>query len=73
MVDTYTCSYCGKQLEPGTGKLFVRKDGAVFYFCSSKCQSNYDPGIPDKSVTDVGKQIYDHYGKFPEGYSLRMS
>ena len=44
MVDVYTCSYCGKQMEPGTGKLFVRKDGAVFYFCSSKCQSNYNLG-----------------------------
>ncbi|HJJ90869.1 MAG TPA: 50S ribosomal protein L24e [Methanocorpusculum sp.] len=44
MVSFYTCSYCGKQLEPGTGKLFVRKDGATFYFCSSKCQSNFKLG-----------------------------
>ena len=44
MVDVYTCSYCGKQMEPGTGKLFVRKDGSLFYFCSSKCQSNYNLG-----------------------------
>ena len=49
MVDIYTCSYCGKQLEPGTGKLFVRKDGAVFDFCSAKCQSNYNLGrIPSR-------------------------
>ncbi len=41
MVEKNTCSFCGDVLEPGTGKLFVRKDGAVFYFCSSKCQSNY--------------------------------
>ncbi|RQD84898.1 MAG: 50S ribosomal protein L24e [Methanocalculus sp. MSAO_Arc2] len=41
MVDKYTCSFCGDQLEPGTGKLFVRKDGSIFYFCSSKCQNNY--------------------------------
>ncbi len=41
MVEKYTCSFCGEGLEPGTGKLFVRKDGAVFYFCSSKCQNNY--------------------------------
>lgn len=41
MVEKNTCNFCGEQLEPGTGKLFVRKDGAVFYFCSSKCQNNY--------------------------------
>lgn len=41
MVEKNTCSFCGEELEPGTGKLFVRKDGAIFYFCSSKCQSNY--------------------------------
>src|SRR5207249_1945252 len=26
--------------EPGTGKMFIRKDGTVFLFCSHKCQSN---------------------------------
>ena len=34
------CSYCGEEIEPGTGKMFVRKDGTVFFFCSSKCQKN---------------------------------
>lgn len=41
MVETYKCSFCGEMIEPGTGKLFVRKDGALFYFCSTKCQNNY--------------------------------
>ena len=35
MVD---CSFCGKTIAPGTGKLFIKKDGSVFNFCSSKCQ-----------------------------------
>jgi len=34
------CSFCGSDIPPGTGKMFVKKDGAIFYFCSSKCQRN---------------------------------
>ncbi|MDS0256477.1 50S ribosomal protein L24e [Thermoplasmatales archaeon AK] len=37
---TKTCSFCGSRIEPGTGTLFVRKDGTLFYFCSRKCQTN---------------------------------
>ena len=36
MVD---CSFCGKSINPGTGKMYVKKDGSVFHFCSSKCQN----------------------------------
>ena len=34
------CSFCGKEIEPGTGIMYVRNDGKVFYFCSSKCERN---------------------------------
>ncbi len=34
------CSFCGKKIEPGTGVMFIRNDGKVFYFCSSKCEKN---------------------------------
>jgi len=34
------CSFCGENIEDGTGKMFVRNDGKVFYFCSSKCEKN---------------------------------
>jgi len=34
------CDFCRKQIEPGTGKMFVRKDGKTFDFCSSKCEKN---------------------------------
>jgi len=34
------CSFCGKQIEPGTGMLYVKKDGTVLYFCSHKCRTN---------------------------------
>jgi len=34
------CSFCGNDIEPGTGKMFVRKDATVLFFCSSKCEKN---------------------------------
>ncbi len=34
------CSFCGSDISPGTGKMYVKKDGTIFYFCSSKCQRN---------------------------------
>ena len=36
MVD---CIFCGKGIKPGTGKMYIKKDGTVFNFCSSKCQN----------------------------------
>lgn len=38
------CSFCGGGVEPGTGKMFVKKDGSIYYFCSSKCESNMKLG-----------------------------
>ena len=35
-----TCSFCGKQIEPGTGLMFVRNDNQRFHFCSHKCERN---------------------------------
>ena len=40
MVTRRTCTFCGLEIEPGTGKMYVKKDGVVFNFCSSKCQKN---------------------------------
>jgi len=34
------CSFCGEEVERGTGILFVRKDGTTLTFCSSKCEKN---------------------------------
>ncbi|MET1124964.1 MAG: 50S ribosomal protein L24e [Archaeoglobaceae archaeon] len=34
------CSFCGYEIEPGTGKMFVRRDGRILYFCSGKCEKN---------------------------------
>lgn len=35
-----SCAFCGNEILPGTGKLFVKKDGTVFRFCAAKCQRN---------------------------------
>ncbi len=40
MVTRRTCTFCGSEIEPGTGKMYVRKDGIVYNFCSSKCEKN---------------------------------
>jgi len=43
------CFFCGDTIEPGTGRLFVKKDGTAYYFCSSKCRRNFELGrIPRK-------------------------
>jgi len=34
------CSFCGKEIEKGTGKMFISKIGKIRYFCSSKCEKN---------------------------------
>ena len=33
----YTCSFCGGPVLPGTGMIYVKVDGTVLRFCSSKC------------------------------------
>ena len=41
MVDfSRVCSFCGAPIEPGTGKMFVKKDGTVLNFCTNKCYKN---------------------------------
>jgi large subunit ribosomal protein L24e len=34
------CSFCDNPISKGTGTLYVKKDGTLFYFCSSKCRKN---------------------------------
>lgn len=40
MVDKKKCVFCGGDIEPGTGKMLVKKDGTIQYFCSTKCENN---------------------------------
>jgi len=34
------CSFCGKDIESGTGKMFVKTDGKILHFDKNKCEKN---------------------------------
>ena len=34
------CSFCGKDIEFGTGKIFVKTDGRIQHFDKMKCEKN---------------------------------
>jgi len=34
------CTFCGKEIPQGTGKIFVFKTGKRYNFCSMKCEKN---------------------------------
>ena len=38
MVVKRQCSFCAREIEPGTGMMFVKRDGTVFHFCTSSCR-----------------------------------
>jgi len=44
MPQNRTCDYCGDDVEPGTGTMFVRTNGSVIHYCSAKCEKNADLG-----------------------------
>ncbi|HUL45052.1 MAG TPA: 50S ribosomal protein L24e [Bacteroidota bacterium] len=50
MVEQHNCSFCGGLIEPGTGKMFVKRDGTIFWFCSTKCQNNQKLGRVPRRV-----------------------
>ncbi len=34
------CTFCGKTFPKATGKMYVKRDGTVYLFCTSKCEKN---------------------------------
>jgi large subunit ribosomal protein L24e len=34
------CSFCDGPILKGTGLIYVKKDGTIYNFCSSKCRKN---------------------------------
>ncbi len=50
------CSFCGATIEPGTGLMYVKNDGTVLYFCSSKCFKNFQLGRNPRKLKWVKRQ-----------------
>ncbi|HIH69995.1 50S ribosomal protein L24e [Methermicoccus shengliensis] len=52
------CSFCGREIEPGTGKMFVKRDGTVYFYCGSKCEKNHALGRIPRHVrwTKAGRE-----------------
>lgn len=40
MPKSQKCAFCGHEFPRGTGMMYVRGDGAILWFCSSKCRKN---------------------------------
>ena len=40
MVERRVCAFCGNEIEPGTGRMYVKVDGTSFNFCKHKCLKN---------------------------------
>ncbi|MDD5182009.1 MAG: 50S ribosomal protein L24e [Candidatus Nanoarchaeia archaeon] len=34
------CSFCKKNMTEHEGLMYVKNDGRIFYYCSSKCEKN---------------------------------
>ncbi|MCD6522912.1 MAG: hypothetical protein J7K68_04125 [Candidatus Diapherotrites archaeon] len=34
------CSFCGREIPRGTGKIIATREGDIYYICSSKCEKN---------------------------------
>lgn len=51
------CTFCSCKIEQGTGKMLVKNDGKIIYFCSSKCEKNMMKlGRDPKKVTWIRKK-----------------
>ncbi len=59
------CSFCGAEIEPGTGLMYVKNDGTVLWFCSSKCFKNYLLGRNPRKVkwTEAYRKARKEAGK----------
>ncbi|WP_440771655.1 50S ribosomal protein L24e [Natronorubrum sp. DTA28] len=58
MVEKRTCDYTGEEIEPGTGIMYVRKNGSVLHFVDSKAEKNYKLGREPRDLewTEDGRR-----------------
>ena len=68
MPRTNECDFCGGDIEPGTGTMFVHTDGSTVHFCSSKCEKNADLGrrARDLEWTEEGEETAAAAGESEE-------
>ncbi|MCD6340336.1 MAG: 50S ribosomal protein L24 [Desulfurococcales archaeon] len=50
MPKVHKCSFCGSEIPPGTGMMYVKNDGTVLWFCSSKCFKYFKMGRDPKRL-----------------------
>ncbi|BFI73020.1 50S ribosomal protein L24 [Nanoarchaeota archaeon] len=50
MVVKNKCTYCGNEIEPGTGLIYSLNDGRILYFCSRKCYKNWEMGRDNREL-----------------------
>jgi large subunit ribosomal protein L24e len=62
MVVKRQCSFCASEIEPGTGTMYVKRDGTVFHFCSSSCR---------KQQLHLGR--VGHRFKWTRAHALKVS
>jgi len=57
MPKLHKCSFCGEEIEPGTGLMYVKNDGSVLWFCSSKCFKYFRMGRDPKKLPWTKKYL----------------
>ncbi len=55
------CTFCGTDIEKGTGKLLVKTDGKLIHFCSNKCEKNLLK-LKRKPLTTKWSKLYKKAG-----------
>jgi len=50
------CSFCGREYKWPRGLTFIKTDGTVLHYCSSKCRKNKVLGRKSKKVKWIKKQ-----------------
>jgi len=44
------CSFCNSEIKFGRGIMFVKDNGLIYYFCSSKCKKYFFMGRDNKKL-----------------------
>jgi Ribosomal protein L24E len=62
----HTCDYTGEEIEPGTGKMFVRTDGTTLWFKDSKAEKNYFLGRESRDLEWIHEEDEETTQNEPE-------